>query len=283
MRGGSIVALNYTGKVVATNDVFESTVEKKAVEAGIFNEKQKYKPMIAVVGQGDVLKGLDKALLEIKVGEQREVRVSPEEGWGPRKAENVRVIPLQHFKKEKMNPFPGLVVEVNGMQGKVQTVSGGRVRVDFNHPLAGKELLYDMKVERELVEPKEQIEELYNKYFGMVPKKEKGLSIGKDSVEVTLSPRWSANLGPLKTAFSGIVTKFVKGFEKVRFVEEFKQEKGKDEKAEEKQGNEGKAAEKEVKKPAAEEEKDKKGKEEAGQREEGKPAGKGPEEKAGRE
>ena len=70
------------------------------------------------------------------------------------------------------------------------------MRVDFNHPLAGKELLYDIKVERELTEPKEQIEELYKKYFGMVPEKEKGISIEKGSVEVTLSPRWSANLGP---------------------------------------------------------------------------------------
>jgi len=160
-------------------------------------------------------------------------------------------VPLQHFKKEKMQPFPGLVVEINGMQGKVQTVSGGRVRVDFNHPLAGKELLYDMKVERELTEPKEQVEELYKKYFGMVPEKEKGLVVGKDSIEVTLSPRWSANLGPLKTAFSEVVTKHVKGFEKVRFVEEFKQEK-KEEKPAGK-APEGKAAEE--KKPAEEKEK----------------------------
>ena len=77
MKEGSIVAVNYTGKVVATGDVFESTVERKAVEAGIFNEKQAYEPMVAVVGQGDVLKGLDTALLEMKVGEQRGVKVSP--------------------------------------------------------------------------------------------------------------------------------------------------------------------------------------------------------------
>jgi len=242
VKEGSIVALNYTGKVVATNSVFESTIEKKAVEAGIFNEKQKYKPMIVVVGQGDVLKGIDKALLEMKVGEEREVKFGPEEGWGERKAENVRVVPLQHFKKEKMQPFPGLVVEVNGMQGRVQTVSGGRVRVDFNHPLAGKELSYEVKVERELVEPKEQVEELYSKYFGMVPEKEKALKVEKGSVEVTLSPRWSANLGPLKTAFSGIITKHVKGFDKVRFVEEFKEEKEAEKKAVE-------AVKKEEKKP----------------------------------
>ena len=76
----------------------------------------------------------------------------------------------------------------------------------------------------------------------MVPDAEKSIKVGKEDVEVTLSPRWSANLGPLKQMFSKIVTKHVKGFEKVRFVEEFKQEK---EPAEAKE-----KAEKEAEKPA---------------------------------
>jgi FKBP-type peptidyl-prolyl cis-trans isomerase 2 len=225
MKQGSIVEVNYTGKTVLDGKVFESTVEKKAIEAGIFSEKAVYKPEVVVVGEGHMLKGLDRALDEMKEGEQRKVVVKPEEGWGQRKPESVRVVPLQQFKEKKIMPFPGLVVEANGMQGRVQSVSGGRVRVDFNHPLAGKELEYELKVERELKQPKEQIEALYGKYFYMVPEAEKTLSIGKGDVEISLSPRWSANLGPLKTAFSGIVTKHVKGFEKVRFVEEFKQDK----------------------------------------------------------
>jgi len=244
MKNGSIIEINYTGKAVVSGNVFESTIEKKAVEAGIFSEKAQYEPMVVVVGEGDVLKGLDKALKEMKVGEERKIKVSPEEGWGPRKAENIRVVPLQQFKQQKMNPFPGLVVELNGMQGRVQTVNGGRVRVDFNHPLAGKDLEYELKVEREISEPKEQINALYKKYFYMVPKAERKLVIGKTEVEVTLSPRWSANLAPLKQLFSKIVTGNIKGFEKVKFVEEFKEEK-KSEAREEKDSGE-KAEEKEA-------------------------------------
>jgi len=262
MKEGSIVAINYTGTAVVSGNVFESTIEKKAIEAGIFNEKNKYKPMVIVVGEGDVLKGIDKALLEMKVGEQRKINVLPADGWGDRKAENIRVVPLQQFKKEKVQPFPGLVVDLNGMQGKVQTVSGGRVRVDFNHPLAGKELVYDLKIERELTAPKEQVEALYNKYFYMVADAEKKLVIGKGEVEVTLSPRWSANLGPLKQVFSKIITKHVKGFEKVKFVEEFKEEKkGEAAGSKEEKKEEPKAAEK------AAEGKEKAGKETAGKKE----------------
>lgn len=249
MKEGSIVAISYTGKIVASGNIFESTIEKKAVDAGIFNEKHQYKPMVVVVGQGDVLPGLDKALLEMKVGEQREVKVLPAEGWGQRKPDNIRVVPLQQFREKKVSPFPGLVVDVNGMQGKVQTVSGGRVRVDFNHPLAGKELLYELKVESELTKPKEQIEALYNKYFYMVPEAEKKLVVGKAEVEVSLSPRYSANLGPLKQAFSKLVTKHIKGFEKVRFVEEFVEEEKAEEKIPKKEGKKEKDKEEKGEKP----------------------------------
>lgn len=249
MKEGSIIEINYTGKVTATNEVFESTVEKKAIEAGIFNSKQEYKPMVVVVGEGDVLKGLDKALLEMKAGQARKVLVKPEEGWGQRNPNNISVVPLQQFRKRKINPIPGLVVELNGRQGKVQSISGGRVRVDFNHPLAGKELEYELKVEGEITQPKEQIEALYKKYFYMVPEKEKSLKIEKGSVEVSLSPRYSANLGPLKKLFGEMVSRHVKGFEKIRFVEEFvkekeaqKKETGQEEKpVSEKQGKKPKA------------------------------------------
>jgi len=257
LKDGSIIAINYTGKTTLKNEVFESTIEKKAIDAGIFNKQQTYEPMVAVVGQGDVLKGLDKALKEMKVGEKKTVLVTAEDGWGERKAGNIVVVPLQQFKKEKMQPFPGLVVEIDGRQGRIQSVSGGRVRVDFNHPLAGKELEYDVKVEKEITAPKEQIEVLYKKYFYMVPAAEKKLVIGKDNIEVTLSPRYSANIGPLKQIFSKIVTKHVKGFSKVRFVEEFKQPETK---KEDKTAAKKETAEAKKEKPEAEKEDKKQGK-----------------------
>ncbi len=242
MQAGSIVEINYTGKVVVSGEVFESTVEKKAIEAGIFNKDHSYGPFAVIIGEGDVLKGLDNALLEMKVGEERTVSVKPAEGWGERSSTNIAVVPLQQFRLKKIAPVPGLVVELNGKQARVQSVSGGRVRVDFNHPLAGKDLEYELKIEREINQPKEQVEALYKKYFFMVPDAEKKLVVGKEEVEVTLSPRYSANLGPLKNLFSEMISKHVKGFEKVRFVEEFVKEKGKEEASGKKAGKSEKEA-----------------------------------------
>ncbi len=229
MKEGSIVEIDYTGKAVLTGNIFESTNEKKEIAAGIFSKENQYKPMVVVVGEGHVLPGLENALKEMKQGEEKKVLVKPEGGWGERKTGNIAVVPLKQFKKEKMQPFPGLVVEINGRQGKIQSVNGGRVRIDFNHPLAGKDLEYELKIVREITAPKEQVEELYKKYFYMVPDEEKKLKLGQTDVEVTLSPRWGANLTPLKEGFSNLVTKYVKGFSKVKFVEEFVEKKEKKE------------------------------------------------------
>ncbi len=234
MKEGSIIEIDYTGKAVLTGNVFESTIEKKAIAAGIFSKENQYKPMVVVVGEGHVLQGLETALKEMEQGEGKKFLVKPEEGWGERKSGNIAVVPLKEFKKEKMQPFPGLVVEINGRQGKIQSVNGGRVRIDFNHPLAGKELEYELKIVREITAPKEQVEALYKKYFYMVPDEEKKLKIGQVDVEVTLSPRWSANLGQLKKSFSELITKHVKGFSKVKFVEEFVEKKDKKEEAKDK-------------------------------------------------
>lgn len=227
MQKDSVVEIDYTGRIALSNEVFDTTVEKNAVDAGIFDEKAKYGPVAIIVGAGDLLKGLDNAVLEMHAGEQRKIRLNPGEGFGERRHEMISVVPLQKFREKKIAPAPGLIVELNGQRGRVQSVSGGRVRVDFNHPLAGKELEYEIKVIGEIKKPREKIEAFYNKYFGMVPETEKKLKVLEKSVEVSLSPRWSANLGPLKKLFSERVNSYVKGYGSVKFVEEFREEKAK--------------------------------------------------------
>ena len=225
MNAGSIVEVNYTGKVVASNEVFDTTVEKKAIESGVFNQQAKYRPLVVVVGEKELLKGLDSALAKMKVGEEKKVEIKPVDGFGERNAKLVRVLPLREFKKQKMQPVPGLVFEVNGQQGRVQSVSGGRVRVDFNHPLAGKELEYEFKVEKEVKGTDDQVQALFEKFFGVMPETERSLKIDGKTVEVGIDSKYSAAIVEVKKRFSELVTKHVKGIEKVRFVEEFSEKK----------------------------------------------------------
>jgi FKBP-type peptidyl-prolyl cis-trans isomerase 2 len=64
---------------------------------------------------------------------------------------------MSAFKKQQMRPFPGLQVNIDGFMGVIKTVSGGRVIVDFNHPLAGRDVMYEVMVKRVVTDAKEKI------------------------------------------------------------------------------------------------------------------------------
>ena len=69
--------------------------------------------------------------------------------------------------------------------GRVQSVSGGRVRVDFNHALAGREIEYEIKVENEITNKKEIAETIYEKYYSFVPGVKKEIKENKLTIQLT--------------------------------------------------------------------------------------------------
>ena len=224
MENGKIVLVNYTGKITASNEIFETTDEKKAVEAGIFEEGRKYTAMPIVIGSGDMLKQVETALEKMKTGETKKITLQPEQAFGARKAELIKIVPLAEFKKRDVNPVPGLVIDLNNARGKVQAVSGGRVRVDFNSPLAGKEIEYEVKIEKELRNNNEKIEAFFEKFFGVLPEKERKLSIKEGKIEVALDAKYTQAVAPVKKVFSDTIMKNVKGITSVKFTEEFSAE-----------------------------------------------------------
>jgi len=68
--------------------------------------------------------------------------------FGERRPDLINIIPLKQFLRNNVRPYPGLVVDVDNLRGTVKTVGGGRVVVDFNHPLSGRDLKYTVKVVR---------------------------------------------------------------------------------------------------------------------------------------
>lgn len=157
--------VSFTGRV-KDGKVFDTTDEKIAKDEGIHNERKVYSPHPILVGSGSLIKGLDEALEKAKTGETKEVEIPPEKGYGQRSKELMRLIPMNVFKQQKINPIPGMPVELDGMPARVQTVAGGRVRVDFNHELAGKTLIFKYKVESEATTPKDKALFLVERNFG---------------------------------------------------------------------------------------------------------------------
>lgn len=160
------VKLNYTGKVKETGDVFDTTYEDVAEEAGIKNENKDYHPMILAVGSTQLLSKLHDEIKKMDVGEKQTVEIPCEEAFGKRDPSLIQLIPMKEFKKQNIKPFVGMPLSLDGQHGIVRTVDGGRVRVDFNHELAGKDIIYEIEIVDTIDDNVEKIKGLIEVYYG---------------------------------------------------------------------------------------------------------------------
>jgi len=165
VKEGDFIRLEYTGKVQETGNVFDTTHENVAEEAGIKLDNKNYGAIPIVVGGGHVLKGLDEALIGMKEGDEKKVDITPEEGFGLRDPKLLQLIPMAEFRKQGMKPEVGMAISSDGITGIIRSVSGGRVRVDFNHELAGKNLEYDIKVIKIMDDDIEKIKSMIELHY----------------------------------------------------------------------------------------------------------------------
>lgn len=160
MKKGDFVELVYTGRIKDLNLVFDTTNEKEAKESNIHDARASYGPVIICIGQGHVIKGLDEELEGKELEKKYHIELSPEQGFGKKNAKLIQLVATSKFIKQKINPMPGLQVNIDGLMGMIRTVSGGRTLVDFNHPLAGKELAYDFKINKIVKDDEEKLKAL---------------------------------------------------------------------------------------------------------------------------
>ena len=149
------VEIEYTGKV---NDaIFDTTSEDVAKKNDVFDPKAKYKPLIICVGEQHVVPGLDQSLIGKEAGKSYTITLQPEQAFGKKDAKKIRLVPLRTFQKQKIMPQPGLQVDIDGQIATVLRAGGGRILVDFNHPLASKEVTYEVTIKRQITDPEEKI------------------------------------------------------------------------------------------------------------------------------
>jgi FKBP-type peptidyl-prolyl cis-trans isomerase 2 len=233
MKDGNFVTIDYVGRVKDTGEIFDLTKEDLAKKENIHNEKVQYGPVTFILGTNFVIRGLDEALHNMKVGEKKSVEIPPEKAFGERKEELVKLIPESQFKQQNTEPAPGAIVTVNNIRGRIVSVGGGRVKVDFNHPLAGKTLQYEIEVRGMVTDKTEKVKSVVKYFTG----KEMKVEVGKDAeieVEVDMQRR-------LKEIIAQTISKWV-GIETVKFVDIFKNIEGKELKAEEKESSEIKSS-----------------------------------------
>ncbi|MBP1913064.1 FKBP-type peptidyl-prolyl cis-trans isomerase 2 [Thermococcus stetteri] len=165
IKRGDVIRVHYIGKIRETGEIFDTTFEEVAKDAGIYKENGVYGPVPIAVGAGHVIQGLDEQLEGREVGKKYEIEVPPEKGFGKRDPKLIKTFTLGQFRRNGLIPFPGMPVEIETesgrkLKGRVLTVSGGRVRVDFNHPYAGKHLVYEVEIVEKIEDPIEKVKAL---------------------------------------------------------------------------------------------------------------------------
>jgi len=166
MKKGDFVEIDFVGRIASTGEIFDLTDEETAKKEGLHNPKHKYKPSLVIIGSNMAVPGVEKALEKMEPGHEKEFSLSPDEAFGGRDMHLIRIVSMAKFIKEKINPVPGMFVDIDGIRTKVLSVAGGRVRVDFNHPLAGRHLLYKVKLVRHITDTLEKVQSLLS-YYGV--------------------------------------------------------------------------------------------------------------------
>jgi FKBP-type peptidyl-prolyl cis-trans isomerase 2 len=161
MQKGEFVRIDYVGRIKETREIFDLTIEETAKKEKVFDPRIKYKAVPVIIGEGFVLKGMDKELEHMKVGDKKSLSLKPDEAFGERDPKLIKVIPKSVFRKQRLDPLPGMVINMDGYKGKIQSCESGRVRVDFNNPLAGKELEYEVEIREKIETPDAQIKSIF--------------------------------------------------------------------------------------------------------------------------
>lgn len=160
LKKKDFVEIEFTARV-KDGEIFDSNIKEDLEKSNLNIEA---KPFIISIGEGMFLKGVEDFLEGKDIGEY-EVELTPEKAFGNRDSKLVQLMPTRIFREQNINPIPGFMFNFDGRIAKIISVSGGRIRVDFNNPIAGKTVVYKIKVLRKVDDLNEKTKTFINFLF----------------------------------------------------------------------------------------------------------------------
>ncbi len=157
------IELDFIARIKDSNLIFDLTDKELAKKNNIHNENIDYKPIKICIGEGHVIQGLDKALENKEINKDYKIEIKAEEAFGKKDPRLIQIVSSNIFKKQNITPIPGLQVNIDNILGLIRSVSPGRVIIDFNHPLASRDLIYEIRINRIITDEKEKVETILSK------------------------------------------------------------------------------------------------------------------------
>jgi len=124
--------------------------EGRFEDGTVFDESKEGFPLEFVVGSGQVIAGFDAAVVDMDEGSEKEFEIEPKDGYGDINEELKKEIPKSSLPQDK-EPEVGMTLVMNAPNGqkipaKISEVTPENVIIDLNHPLAGKKLIFKIKI-----------------------------------------------------------------------------------------------------------------------------------------
>lgn len=135
--------------VVEKGSKIKVDYEGRFEDGEVFDASSKHgQPLEFVAGSGMVVSGFDNAVIGMDVGEEKEVTLKPEEAYGEVHEQAVQKVPKKNFPAEAKEGMMVGVPMPNGQQipAKIVKIGDDEVTLDMNHPMAGKTLVFKIKV-----------------------------------------------------------------------------------------------------------------------------------------
>jgi peptidylprolyl isomerase len=227
LQKGDFILIDYTAKVKETNEIFDTTNEETAKKEHLHKEGEMHEPMLVAIGEGWVLKALDESLTTMEPNKPATVEIASKDAFGPRDPEKIKRVPLkQLLAKDVHNPSIGMRIDYNGKMATIRSIGAGRVLLDFNPPLAGRTLIYEVTVNKKLETSEEKIAALVHRRIPAVEETQFKFTIQDKMLSIDM-PEDTFYLEGVQIAKRGIamdMKKFLPEMTEIKFVETFKAE-----------------------------------------------------------
>lgn len=225
LQKGDFILVDYTAKVKETNEVFDTTNEEVAKKEHLHKEGEIYEPKLIVIGEGWMLKAVDESLLTMEPAKPATVEVLPDKAFGPRDPEKIKRISLkQLLAKDVHNPTIGMRIDYGGKMAIIRSIGAGRVLLDFNPPLAGRTLVYNITVQKKIEAAEEKALALVHRRIPIAEAAKFKLTFEEKTMTLEM-PEEAFYLEGVQVAKRGIaldIEKFFPEVTNVRFIETFK-------------------------------------------------------------
>ncbi len=220
LEEGSLIYLAYTARIKDSGELLDTTYEEEAKKLGHYDQTKKYEPHLVAVNKGWVLKGLDEALLKAKVGDKTTVEIPPEKGFGVRDPNKIKSISIRKFGSKADELTIGSQIQVDDKIANVVSIGSGRVQLDYNNRLAGRTIIYDIEVTKELTEINEMVKALIERRFKV---EETTFEIAQETltIDVPQSMELMDGLQYIKRATSNDIFDLIKGIKEVIYREKY--------------------------------------------------------------